>query len=124
MKTIRRIIARNFTFTLYLVVGLALWFVGSATIGEHYATAVGPDFLLKLPIALVKLAAIGWVSRWFIKDRFPTIDAFTRKGDKPESEFARIWKLSGDAPDQRLDLAVRVHLGVPLIIALIVLFAL
>jgi hypothetical protein len=120
----KQFLKRQWAFTTILLIGLIGWYVGTATIGEQYATAVGPDFLLKVPVAFVKLAVILWVSRLYIALRFPTIDAFTRQGSNDQSEFGRVWKTPmQNGHDPRLGYAVAVHLGVPFIVALIVLFA-
>jgi len=122
MKTFRQ---RHLAFTVLLLIGLAVWFAATATIGEHYATAVGPDFLIKLPVAAVKLAVILWLSRWVIEHRFPTIYAFTQQGSKPASEFARAWNQPlQNGHDPRLAISIATYLGVHLFVALAVLFAL
>lgn len=124
MNTLRR----NLRFFLYLAVGLALWYAGSATIGEHYATAVGPDFLLKIPIAIVKLAVIFWLSRWFIMDRFPSVFAYTKTPKTGISEFSAAWERHGVAyrheqRDPRVGYSIAVFIGVHLIVSIIVIFA-
>lgn len=142
MKPIRRILdSSQFTFTLLLALGIALWFAATATLGEHYATAVGPDWLIKLPVALAKLAVIMGLSRWIIAHRFPTVFAFTQSKpvrtttgadgkpafvyhESPESDFARAWRSPlQNHHDPRLGLAIHTYLGVYFIISLIVLFA-
>jgi hypothetical protein len=120
----KQFLKRQWAFTTILLIGLIGWWVGTATIGEAYATAVGPDFLLKVPVALVKLAVILWLSRLYIALRFPTIDAFTRQGTKGQSEFSRCWNSPlQHGHDPRLHMSIAVHLGVPLIVSIIVLLA-
>jgi len=125
MQTLRRLLSKSHAaFSLLLILGIATWFALTATIGEHYATAVGPDWLIKLPVAAAKLAVILWGARWVIAHRFPTIHAFTHQGAKPESEFSRCWRQPlQNGHDPRLAITIATYLGVHLVVALIVLFA-
>lgn len=120
----KRFLKRHWSSAAFFFIGLILWYLLSATVGEAYATAVGPDFLIKLPVAGVKLAIILVLYRWVMRDRFPSVYAFTKTEGKTESDFAASWK----APlqrghDPRLALSIHTHLGVLLIVELAVLFA-
>ena len=125
MRTIRRLLSTSHAqFALLLAAGIAAWFIATATIGETYATAVGPDWLIKLPVAAAKLAVILWAARAVIAHRFPTIHAFTHQGPKTESEFSRCWRQPlQNGHDPRLAITIATYLGVHLVVALIVLFA-
>jgi len=134
MQTLRRLLSTShFAFALLLAVGIAAWFALTATIGEHYATAVGPDWLIKLPVAAAKLAVILWGARWVIAHRFPTVYAFTQPQPAPsvtnpkgtrESDFARVWQQPlQNGHDPRLAITIAAYLGVHLVVALVVLFA-
>lgn len=105
------------------LLGCLVWWGLCATLGEHYATAVGPEFLMKLPIALPKLALALWLRRLIMTLLFPTIHEFTRKGGKAMSEWAHLWRTPGGQHDPRIWLCPLVHLGALFIAALTVLFA-
>lgn len=113
----------NLKFLGWAVLGCAIWWLLCATVGEHYATAVGPEFLMKLPIALPKIALALWMRRLIMTLVFPTIHEFSARGTKAESDWQRLVRMPGGHHDPMVWVCPFVHLGALLVSALVVLFA-
>lgn len=118
-------IRNNLPYLFAVFIGIILWLAVSATLGDAYAVAIGPDFIIRLGAKIFWLGVAVIATRWIIRLRFPTIHEFTRQGDKPESAFSAAWRHPGLIPEQhaRLSMAVAVHLGVFLAICVLISFS-
>lgn len=107
---------------LFFIIGLVLWGV-SSLVFEKSQSSIGPEFITRLPIKIVYLAAAWFLTRVSIKSVFPTVFIFTTtNGDQKISGFRAAWDKDGPL-DNRVPVAAFVYTVVFLVISQILMSA-
>lgn len=115
---IKALFDRWLTAILLIIAGVVGWYYAAGFFGDVYATALGPDKLVGIFFALLKLGVAVLMTRYVVRWRFPTVHFFT-KTDK-ELGMSRFTQAFTQKPyDPRIWMGIAVHLGVFLGICLL-----